>query len=209
MEFGFNALGAIHPESSLHAHCPEERAHLFHAYTGGAGEHEVLEFLHALVFLFKPHNVLETGTGAGFATYAMADAILRNGFGRLHTVDIDPAWTDRSRDLVRFHNAMLLEHVTFHSAPSLEWIASYSGPPFDFVFYDSLIAFRHLEYEALLERGLLTAKAVCVFHDTSRLRGQTMHDFNPDMISALDRYSEGKQWLESDLSRGLRMIKLG
>lgn len=202
-------MGPVFSESMLHPHCEEERAHLFHSFTGGAGEQEVLQFLQSLVFLFKPSNLLETGTGGGYATIALAAGIRQNGFGHLHTIDIDGSWTSHAIEQMTRVDSSLCELVSFHVCPSLDWIHSYSGPRFDFVFFDSLLSFRHLEFKAMLDQGHLSDSALCIFHDTSRYRGKTMHDFNPEMIQSLDDLQVGKQHLESNLARGLRLIKLG
>ena len=83
-------ITAVEPEFStslcerdLHPHAPGEKSELFHSLNGGFAELEVLEFLYALVFLFKPSNLLETGTGHGFGTLALAKGVSRNGFGKL------------------------------------------------------------------------------------------------------------------------------
>lgn len=197
-------------ESDVHKHCPQERADLFSAIDGGSAELEVLQFLEAMVFLFKPERLLETGTGPAYTSRAIVSGMAKNGFGQFTTLDIDELsaryLADRLDDI-----PMLGKHISvaFHQADSKQWIREYQGPPFDFVFFDSLIDFRHTEFELLMSRSKLVPWATCVFHDTSRLRGETMPDFNPEMISALDRFSHGRQWLESDLSRGLRVIRLG
>ena len=203
------AIAPLINEADIHPHCREERADLFHSFTGGGAELEVAQFLKALVFLFKPSNILETGTGEGYATLAIADGIKQNGFGKLHTIELDAHWIDKAKNLMATQDESLLDSVEFHVGKSLDWIANYSGPQFDFVFFDSLLSLRHLEFQAMQERSLLSPQALCVFHDTSRLRGKTMHDYNPEMIEALDRAQQGHQWLESNLSRGLRLIKLG
>lgn len=197
------------PESSVHPHDPAELAELFSAADGSSVEFEVLYFLGALVHLFKPRNVLETGTGEGLATIAIASALSTNDRGILTTVEIDGAKVERARANLLRVDAPLGGLVVFNTGDSRELIEKWTGAPFDFAFFDSLIAFRHLEFELLLSRKLLTEDAVCVFHDTSRRRGGYFSDYNPEMIAALDRHSQGRQWLESPLSRGLRVLKLG
>jgi hypothetical protein len=46
---------------------------------------------YALVRALKPANVVETGTDKGLGTVVLAAAIMRNGSGRLTTIDINPA----------------------------------------------------------------------------------------------------------------------
>lgn len=196
-------------ESELHPHCSEERAGEFHSVDGGSAELETLLFLNSLVYLFKPRLLLETGTGEGFTTSALAAAMRANGFGTLHTVEVDGGCVARARDRVHHQNPLAASLVNFHQEDSRNFIAHWEGPEFEFAYFDSLIAFRHLEFEMLLKSGKLAQTALCVFHDTSRLRGHTVPDFNPEMIDGLDEASKERQWLESPLSRGLRVIRLG
>ncbi len=56
-----------------------------------ASEHEVYEFLYALVRLLKPKVIVETGTYKGGATRAMARAAKENGFGFVYSCETDYA----------------------------------------------------------------------------------------------------------------------
>ena len=196
------------PEAEVHPHSPEEQAELFTALSEGAGELETLTLLNSLVYLFKPRFALETGTGSGYTAAAMASAMRANGGGMVQTVEADPTVRQSAEANVEKLEPVLLGHIGFNTGDSLSFIENWAGEPFEFAFFDSLIAFRHIEFERLMERGLLAPGAVCVFHDTSRRRGEYFHDFNPEMIAALDRHSTGRQWMESGLSRGLRIIRL-
>lgn len=55
-----------------------------------ASEHEVYDFLYALVRLLKPKTILETGCYKGGATKAMARAAKTNGIGFVYSCDTDP-----------------------------------------------------------------------------------------------------------------------
>src|ERR1035437_8801215 len=46
---------------------------------------------YALVRAVKPQHVVETGTDKGLGSCVLVAALLRNGSGRLTTIDIDPA----------------------------------------------------------------------------------------------------------------------
>jgi Methyltransferase domain len=46
---------------------------------------------YALVRVLKPQHVVETGTDKGLGSVVLAAALLRNGFGRLTTIDNNPA----------------------------------------------------------------------------------------------------------------------
>ncbi len=211
MNFGEHLSKAfeIKPESALHPHSPEENASEYQAIDGGSAELEVLTFLNALVYLFKPAKLLETGTGLGFTSIALAEALGANGKGHLNTVELESNTVARARANMLTFDASLTNLITYNTGDSRAFIADWNGPPFDFVLFDSLIEFRHLEFEDLLDRNMLTPTALCAFHDTSRLRGEYYADYNPQMIAALDKASHGRQWLECPFSRGFRLLKLG
>lgn len=54
-----------------------------------------LAYLHKTILLRKPETVLEFG--CGFSTIVMADAIRRNGIGRLYTLDTSERWLENTR----------------------------------------------------------------------------------------------------------------
>ena len=205
-------LSKLHPlrrESEVHPHAAVERADEFSAFDTGGPELEFLEVLHCLVRAFKPKLVLETGTGKGLSTIALSGALQRNGSGHLWTLENNAGAMQQAQSSLRSLEIDLTSFVSFVATDSLAYIEALQGGPFDFVFYDSLISLRHREFHLMLERSLLSDQALCIFHDTSRNRGSTMHDYSQDTIDALDEASYGHQWLECNLSRGLRLIKLG
>lgn len=56
------------------------------------------EFLHALVRMVAPRNVLELGTGMGVSSRFIAEALPKNG--RLITVDYFPEYRDKAKALL-------------------------------------------------------------------------------------------------------------
>jgi predicted O-methyltransferase YrrM len=50
-------------------------------------EAEVAEYLYGLVRMLKPELVVESGTGSGYAAFALATALQANGHGRLVTYE--------------------------------------------------------------------------------------------------------------------------
>jgi predicted O-methyltransferase YrrM len=46
---------------------------------------------YALIRAKKPEVVVETGTEKGLGSIVIAEALLRNGIGRLHTIDVEPS----------------------------------------------------------------------------------------------------------------------
>ncbi len=81
--------GALLPE--YHRATPEcphpERWSMFDSMTAEA---EVLEFLRTLVTTIKPELIVETGAFLGVSTLWMAEALKRNGRGRIVSCELDP-----------------------------------------------------------------------------------------------------------------------
>src|SRR6266404_1524192 len=68
--------------------CPHpERWSMYDSMTAEA---EVLEFLRTLVTTTKPDLVVETGTFSGISTLWIAEALQRNGRGKVITCEFDP-----------------------------------------------------------------------------------------------------------------------
>jgi len=87
---------------------------------------------YAFVRALRPEFVVETGTNRGFGSAVIAAALLRNGRGRLATVDFD----DRSGELIVPPYDQVIEHVV---GDSVEFLA---GPvarrqPIDLLIVDS------------------------------------------------------------------------
>src|SRR5262245_42951775 len=87
----------IRPEPAVHAHVPAEYADWFEAHNTGSTELEVLNWLYATIRVLKPATVLETGAADGLGTIALASACAANGFGVVHSVEIEPALCDQLR----------------------------------------------------------------------------------------------------------------
>jgi predicted O-methyltransferase YrrM len=162
--FGQSQEGAIHP------HAPEECAELYHSIDNGSTEIEVLNFLHALVHLFKPGLVLETGTFLGFGTCALSSGLKANGFGRLITIELDEKKQAWGREHVRQLDPDLLSKIDFVRDSSLTYLEDYPGLPFNFAFLDSALETRMVELQILRRRKLLSPGAICLIHDTSPWR---------------------------------------
>lgn len=56
----------------------------------GSLETEVGEFLYGLVRMIKPNHILETGTYHGVSASYMADALKKNGSGKIITIEYEP-----------------------------------------------------------------------------------------------------------------------
>lgn len=158
-------------ESDAHPHSPEERGELFLAYNTASTEMETLNWLHATVVLTKSECVLETGAADGLGTLALAAACRDNGFGKVHSVEIEPVLCERITARLRAEG--LANYAEVHCSDSLAFLRS-TSLVFDFGFFDSLYELRTQEYEICRDRGLLTG--IAAFHDTSPHRTKTLHE---------------------------------
>lgn len=158
-------------EGTTHPHVPAERAELFNAHNAGTTELEVLNWLHATVMLLKPEHVLETGAANGLGTIALASACKNNGFGKVHSVEIDPGSCYELASKLR--DANLAEYVEIHCDDSREYLKK-NTTVFDLGFYDSMCELRADEFRICLEKQ--TIRKLAVFHDTSPLRCQSLKD---------------------------------
>lgn len=101
---------------------------------------------YALTRVLQPEHVVETGTDKGLGACAFAAALLRNGHGRLTTMDVNPD----SGYLLRGRYAEVTDHVLGNSLDLLESQDS----PVDLFIHDSLHTFEHetAEFEAVAPR---------------------------------------------------------
>jgi len=110
---------------------------------------------YAFVRALRPEFVVETGTNRGLGSAVIAAALLRNGRGRLATVDID----DRSGELILPPYDQVVEHVV---GDSLEFLG---GPvarrqPIDLLFVDTGYTAEHERAELAAATPLLAPGAV-------------------------------------------------
>ncbi|MDB4947863.1 MAG: hypothetical protein JWM27_512 [Gemmatimonadetes bacterium] len=199
----------VRNEARVHPHSPEERPELFESYNAGTTEYELLNWLHATVMLLKPATVLETGAADGIGTLALASACRNNGFGTVHSVELDP---ERAAALgARLRSRKLDGFARVHCESSLDYLAR-TDTVFDVGFFDSMCEIRAAEFRLCLERGII--RKLAVFHDTSPLRTRTLDGWpTPDEhaayradVLALARDPRCTGWYESPLSRGFIAI---
>ncbi len=122
-----------------------------------ATECEVTELVAAWVRALQPDLVVETGSYHGHTTLAIAQAMKRNGHGRLVSLEIDPGLVDLARQRVSAY-----PHVEILCEDSLQWTPP---SPIGFAWFDSAIPNRELEFRRYFPwlRG-----AIVGFHDTGR-----------------------------------------
>ena len=195
----------IFKECDVHPHVPAERADLFEVADGGSTEYEVLTWLHSSIRVMKPNLVLETGAWEGFGTTALAHACKLNGFGKVHSLEIEPPQCVRLQTVLEEEH--LLNWAEVHCTDSMEFLQK-SNLVFDIGFFDSLTTIRPLECEIMLKRG--TIKKLAVFHDTSPYRSESAsHWTSPaeqeeyrKRVFALSKHPQCTGYYDSKLSRG-------
>ena len=170
---------------------------------------EVLNWLYATILMLKPQNIVETGAADGLGTLALASACQANGFGTVHSVELDPEVCAKAQE--RIARAGLSQWVEYHCQDAQKFLRE-TEVKFELGFFDSLCELRAKECEICMERGILRGPAI--FHDTSPYRTRTMKDwpreplhqnFRKDMAALAARYFEGN-FTETALSRGLTML---
>ncbi len=140
------------------AECPQPQ--LWSMLDSQSTELEVLEFLKTLVTTVKPKLILETGTFLGHGTVKLAEGIRENGFGRVITIEFDPAI--RARAQQRFHDSGLSTWIESRLESSLETQIEGS---IDLFYSDSHLANREAEIRRLLPQ--LDPRGLLVIHDAS------------------------------------------
>lgn len=178
----------------------DQQTNAVHAGEGESTAYENLNLLHALVLAAKPTRVLETGTGRGLGTLALASALRMNGRGCL--VSTDARETREARSLCRRYG--LDDIITLVGSEATEYLRNYQGDPFDFVFLNGDVDKQYEEYESLRSNGLLVAEGTVAFCDTSDFqipKKNTTNDGAKGRRSFSDTYT-------FPLSRGLSLARL-
>lgn len=195
----------VSSEALAHPHVASERAELFQAFNAGTTELEVLNWLHSTIMVLKPNAVLETGAFDGVGTIALASACRNNGFGKVHSVEIDASRCEQIEAELSARG--LREFAEIHCSDSLQFLAS-NDIVFDIGFFDSLCEIRAKECRECLDHG--TIGRMAVFHDTSPTRCESLTSFPEEEvhrcyrsdIRTLSRDSRCCGIFQSDLSRG-------
>jgi predicted O-methyltransferase YrrM len=107
---------------------------------------------YALVRALRPERVIETGTDKGLGSVVLAAALLRNGTGRLTTIDVNP----ESGYLVEGPYASVIDRVI---GDSVETLAA-DPEPVDIFLHDSLHTFEYETAEFTAVAPRLTDRAV-------------------------------------------------
>lgn len=115
-------------------------------------EFETAEFLTALVYLFKPKRILETGSGRLHSTTALYEGMKKNGIGYMCTCDSAVKHTFSEGDFVRFVQCKGEELVLQFQKVDLAFIDG----------GDSEARFQQMANLDLAPNG------ICVLHDARR-----------------------------------------
>lgn len=192
-------------ESEVHAHDPRERAGEFQAANARDAEREVHELLRALVRVLKPRRVIETGTAEGSTAATILAALEENGAGHLDTIEVDCEL--HARAVVRLQDSPRVSLWPCRSSDFLRTRAG-QGIVYDFAFLDSDLGARVDELVTLVGQGLLRGHAL--IHDTSRYRAEGGVADRPGFPAELDEACArlGLRWVESNLSRGWRLVQV-
>jgi predicted O-methyltransferase YrrM len=138
--------------------CPHPE--LWHMLDSQSTEVEVLDLLKTLVIALKPRLIVETGTFLGHGTTKLAEGARGNGFGKVITIEFDPAI--RERALARFESMGLSSWIESRLESSLDTVIEGT---IDFLFSDSHLANREAEIRRLLPQ--LDPRGLLVIHDAS------------------------------------------
>ncbi len=117
---------------------------------------------YALVRLLRPQHVVETGTDKGLGSCVLAAAVLRNGSGRVTTIDINPA----AGSLITEPYASVIDLRIGDSLPILAGLGTV-----DFFLHDSDHSSEHEARELAAVSGRLSAQAL-VLSDNAHVTGE-------------------------------------
>ena len=196
-------------ESEIHPHIDIEKSHLFSSIDSESTEIDILNWIHSLIILLKPENILETGTCAGIGTIAFATACDINNLGQVYSIELEKGRVEKTKQQI---NKLHLENrITIINDDSREYLKN-TNIIFNLAFFDSLPEIRAEECEICMKRGIL--KGPAIFHDTSSYRNDSMKNWPPKEVQ--DKYSQDikeiskkyfdNNYFEISLSRGLIIL---
>jgi len=125
-----------------------------------SSELEVLDFLRSIVITAKPRLIVETGTFIGYSAIKMAEGLKANGFGKLITIEFDPAIFAKAKE--RIDASGLGDWIEYRNASSLE---TPIGGTIDILFSDSHLTIREQEIRRFLPQ--IDARGLILVHDAS------------------------------------------
>jgi predicted O-methyltransferase YrrM len=138
--------------------CPHPER--WHMVDSQSSELEVLEFLKSVVTTVKPQLIVETGTFIGHSAIKMAEGLKANGFGRIITVEYDPAIFAKAKE--RIDASGIGEWIEYRNESSLE--TKIEGM-IDIFFSDSHLSIRENEIRHFLPQ--IDPRGLILVHDAS------------------------------------------
>jgi predicted O-methyltransferase YrrM len=129
------------------------------------------ELLYALVRMRKPQLAIETGTGHGFGTRAIGDALSANGKGQLISCDTDAEIVEDAQISIP-SLFVKIKHMT-----GLTLLESLSGKA-EFILIDAdSVDNRMAEIKLIVEKDLLVKEGTLVIHDTHKEKYRPLVDY--------------------------------
>lgn len=125
-----------------------------------SAEMEVLDLLESLIKAVKPELIVETGTFIGHSAIRMARALQANGFGRIITVEYDPAVFEKARQQIEASG--VARWIEYRNESSLE--TSINGT-IDLLYCDSDVNIREQEVRRFLPQ--IKPRGLVLIHDAS------------------------------------------
>ncbi len=123
-------------------------------------EIEVMDFLKSLVITVNPDLIVETGTFIGHSAMKMAEGLKINGFGKIITVEYDPAVFAKAKQNIDASG--LGNWIEYRNASSLD--TKINGP-IDILFSDSDTKIREDEIRHFLPQ--IKSRGLVLVHDAS------------------------------------------
>ncbi|HEY6248849.1 MAG TPA: class I SAM-dependent methyltransferase [Candidatus Angelobacter sp.] len=125
-----------------------------------SAELEVLGFLESLVMTAKPDLIVETGTFIGHSAIKMAEGLRKNGFGRIITIEHNPAVFAKAKENIDASG--LGRWIEYRNASSLE--TTINGV-IDILYCDSDLHIREQEIRRFLPQ--IKPRGLVLVHDAS------------------------------------------
>lgn len=123
-------------------------------------EIEVLDFLKSVVTTLKPRLIVETGTFIGYSAIKMAEGLQSNGFGKIVTIEYDPAIFAKAKE--RIDASGLRSWIEYRNESSLE---TQIDGVIDILFSDSHLDIREQEIRRFLPQ--VDPRGLILIHDAS------------------------------------------
>ena len=130
-----------------------------------SAEPELLEVFYCYLRHSRPSIVVEIGTYKGTAAIVFHAAVLKNGTGRVVTIDNNKAGTLRAARK-RFKAREIGSGITLLEKSSNRAFVKWKREPIDFLFIDGSHNYRHSCCDFALWARMVTKQGMIAIHDT-------------------------------------------